>query len=155
MPNGVICGGAVDGSNQAGESVTCQAMVTWPDGGAAAAGKAVAARAAAAMSSGAVSRRRKPEIWNDVMTTTPSGDVGTWLVVKMAGDDAVADRALLRHLGRAARRGVRAARVEVAAARRVERARHLALQHHVLATLVGMARQGGREQCLGVGMQWL
>ena len=32
MPNGVICGGAVEGSNQAGEIVTCHAMVTRPDG---------------------------------------------------------------------------------------------------------------------------
>src|SRR5580700_2258939 len=32
MPNGVICGGAVDGSNQAGEIVTCQAMTTRPAG---------------------------------------------------------------------------------------------------------------------------
>src|SRR5262245_19544922 len=32
MPKGVICGGAVDGSNQPGEMVTCQAMVTLPDG---------------------------------------------------------------------------------------------------------------------------
>ena len=31
MPNGVICGGAVDGSNQLGEIVTCQAIVTLPD----------------------------------------------------------------------------------------------------------------------------
>jgi len=37
MPNGVICGGAVDGSNQLGEIVTCHAMVTRPAGGAAAA----------------------------------------------------------------------------------------------------------------------
>src|SRR6185503_17338072 len=34
MPNGVIWGGAVDGSNHAGEIVTCQAMTTSPDGGA-------------------------------------------------------------------------------------------------------------------------
>src|ERR1700758_3273053 len=32
MPNGVICGGAVDGSNHAGEIVTCQAMTTRPVG---------------------------------------------------------------------------------------------------------------------------
>src|SRR5438128_12530841 len=32
MPNGVICGGAVDGSNPLGEIVTCQAMTTRPDG---------------------------------------------------------------------------------------------------------------------------
>src|SRR5690242_7885073 len=32
MPNGVICGGAVDGSNQVGAIVTCQASITLPDG---------------------------------------------------------------------------------------------------------------------------
>src|SRR5437868_1681109 len=36
MPNGVICGGAVDGSNQLGEIVTCQAMTTRPAGAGAA-----------------------------------------------------------------------------------------------------------------------
>src|SRR6266852_5073005 len=35
MPNGVICGGALDGSNQAGEIVTCHAMTARPDGSAA------------------------------------------------------------------------------------------------------------------------
>src|SRR5829696_5729481 len=37
MPNGVICGGAVDGSSQVGEIVTCHAMTARPDGSAAAA----------------------------------------------------------------------------------------------------------------------
>src|SRR5262247_2687551 len=32
MPKGVICGGAVEGSNQLGAIVTCQAMVACPDG---------------------------------------------------------------------------------------------------------------------------
>src|SRR5215468_11206561 len=32
MPKGVICGGAVDGSNQLGAMVTCQAMTACPDG---------------------------------------------------------------------------------------------------------------------------
>ena len=32
MPKGVICGGAVEGSNQLGEIVTCQAMTACPDG---------------------------------------------------------------------------------------------------------------------------
>src|SRR5437899_8883220 len=30
MPNGVICGGAVDGSNHVGASVTCQAITASP-----------------------------------------------------------------------------------------------------------------------------
>ena len=34
MPNGVICGGALDGSNQAGEIVTCHAMTARPEGAA-------------------------------------------------------------------------------------------------------------------------
>ena len=32
MPKGVICGGAVDGSNQVGAIVTCQATITSPAG---------------------------------------------------------------------------------------------------------------------------
>src|SRR5206468_13102475 len=32
MPNGVICGGAVEGSNQLGAIVTCQAMTASPAG---------------------------------------------------------------------------------------------------------------------------
>src|SRR5438105_5777698 len=32
MPNGVICGGAVDGSNQVGAMVTCHAITTSPAG---------------------------------------------------------------------------------------------------------------------------
>src|SRR5262245_10624011 len=32
MPNGVICGGAVDGSNQLGAIVACHAMTARPDG---------------------------------------------------------------------------------------------------------------------------
>src|SRR5712691_6392168 len=35
MPNGVICAGALDGSNQAGEIVTCHAMTARPAGSAA------------------------------------------------------------------------------------------------------------------------
>jgi hypothetical protein len=41
MPNGVICGGAVDGSNQAGEIVTCQAKTARPAGAASAESAAV------------------------------------------------------------------------------------------------------------------
>src|SRR5262245_10848526 len=38
MPNGVIWGGAVEGSNQLGETVTCQAMTARPAGVVAVAG---------------------------------------------------------------------------------------------------------------------
>src|SRR3954453_12790965 len=44
MPNGVICGGADDGSNQLGAMVTCQAMTARPDGVACSAAIAVAAK---------------------------------------------------------------------------------------------------------------
>ena len=64
MPNGVICGGAVDGSNQLGEIVTCQAILTWPDGGAAATVEALTASATVAISS--------RETRNDVMATLPA-----------------------------------------------------------------------------------
>ena len=42
MPYGVICGGAVEGSNQAGEIVTCQAITTRPAGAGSAARAALA-----------------------------------------------------------------------------------------------------------------
>src|SRR6478609_9552338 len=44
MPKGVICGGAVDGSNQLGETVTNHAMTARPDGAGAPAVAAVATR---------------------------------------------------------------------------------------------------------------
>src|SRR5438128_11325109 len=44
MPNGVICGGAVDGSNQLGETVTNHAMTARPDGAATTAVETVATR---------------------------------------------------------------------------------------------------------------
>src|SRR4051794_13974233 len=117
MPNGVICGGAVDGSNQLGEIVTCQAMVTRPDGSALPAVAPIAPKAATA------SRTRA--IGNQVMATA--------LAIEMAGDRAALDLLQRRALDDTARHGVRAARMEVAAARRIERARHLAGQHHVVA----------------------
>src|SRR5688572_23440128 len=57
MPNGVIWGGAVDGSNQLGAIVTCQAMVTWPAGVCPAAGGA-APRSAPAASAARARRGR-------------------------------------------------------------------------------------------------
>src|SRR5215469_3744280 len=69
MPNGVICGGAVDGSNQLGAMVTCHAMTARPDGAAAAAVAGVAARATTATSNKRVNARLKPRSWNDVMST--------------------------------------------------------------------------------------
>src|SRR5579864_3646846 len=58
MPNGVICGGACDGSNQAGEIVTCHAMTIFPAGAASAASTAGArSRAGAASSEPTIVRR--------------------------------------------------------------------------------------------------
>src|SRR5581483_10204980 len=61
MPNGVICGGAVDGSNHAGEIVTCQAITTRPSGlyeaAAAAAGRYRPNAAANKTASGTAPRR--------------------------------------------------------------------------------------------------
>src|SRR5262245_40051459 len=70
MPNGVICGGAVDGSNQLGAMVTCHAVTARPAGTAAAAAVAgVAASATTATSNKRVNARLKPRSWNDVMST--------------------------------------------------------------------------------------
>src|SRR5205823_3230375 len=52
----------------------------------------------------------------------------------------------------AARHDMRATRMEAAARRRVQGTWHLAGQDDLLLLLVGVARQGSREQRLGVGM---
>ena len=70
------------------------------------------------------------------------------LVVEVAGDDPPAEIAQFRLLLGAPRHRLRTARVEAAAGRRVERARHFAGQDDLLAALVGMARQRRREQRL-------
>src|SRR5688572_24213546 len=51
MPKGVICGGAVEGSNQLGAMVTCQAMVASPAGAVWAAAPRAVARVSPAASS--------------------------------------------------------------------------------------------------------
>src|SRR5712671_2752092 len=60
MPNGVICGGAVDGSNQLGEIVTCQAMTTRPAGAGAAAIDGPAPNSTMAIISEPSARCRRP-----------------------------------------------------------------------------------------------
>src|SRR6516225_8584578 len=55
MPNGVICGGAVDGSNQLGAIVTCQAMTACPDGAGSAARGGVIGNTSTAATSGPIS----------------------------------------------------------------------------------------------------
>jgi hypothetical protein len=53
MPKGVICGGAVEGSNQAGAIVTCQAITALPFGSGPEAAETVPGRSKAAISSAA------------------------------------------------------------------------------------------------------
>src|SRR5439155_11149825 len=60
MPKGVICGGAVDGSNQLGEIVTCQAMTARPDGAGSAACGGAAANTRAAASTEPMSAGHQP-----------------------------------------------------------------------------------------------
>src|SRR5271169_1556694 len=64
MPKGVICGGAVDGSNQLGAIVTCQAMTACPDGAGPAAGDGAAANTRVAVTSKAMNdgRRRSGKV---------------------------------------------------------------------------------------------
>src|SRR5215475_13295301 len=85
-------------------------------------------------------RRRSSSIW-----ATASGFDCAWSETKsnrlllreeVAGDHAAGFREERRLLGGAARHRVRTARVEVAAGRRVQRARHLAGQDDLLAALV-------------------
>src|SRR2546422_10560929 len=59
MPNGVIWGGGVGGSNQLGAIITCQAMVAWP-AGACAAALGVAPRTTLATSSGKMTGAMTP-----------------------------------------------------------------------------------------------
>src|SRR6516162_2538850 len=68
MPNGVICGGAVDGSNQLGAIVTCQAMTACPDGAGSAARGGVVGNTRATASSKPMSARRKRSARNGIMT---------------------------------------------------------------------------------------
>ena len=67
MPKGVICGGAVDGSNQLGEMVTCQAITARPDGAASAGVGIAAQRVATAIGSNAANARRKRKAWHEVI----------------------------------------------------------------------------------------
>ena len=75
-------------------------------------------------------------------------------VVKVAGDEPVLDLAEHWLLLGAARHCVRAARVKAASRGGIERARHFAREDDLLAPLVGMARECGGKERLGVGMFW-
>src|SRR5204863_648841 len=69
MPNGVICAGAVDGSNQAGAIVTCHAMTARPAGGGPSAADAEVAKASIPRNNDAAAiRQRSP---NDVIPPPP------------------------------------------------------------------------------------
>src|SRR3981081_4291918 len=71
MPKGVICAGALDGSNQAGAIVTCQAMTARPFGaGPPAATAAVAQAKIPSDSRTAAMQRRSP---SDVIRLLPIG----------------------------------------------------------------------------------
>src|SRR5215469_1316092 len=85
MPNGVICGGAVDGSNQLGEIVTCQAITTRPDGASAAAAKAAPATVSAAATSHP-STERKRKSCNGLMRLCPRA-ISCGAIVGQLGED--------------------------------------------------------------------
>ena len=69
MPNGVICGGAVEGSNQLGAMVTCQPMTTSPGAGACAPlSRPNTITSSAAMMNGSA---RRPNA-NTLMETSPN-----------------------------------------------------------------------------------
>src|SRR5882672_6090320 len=109
MPKGVICGGAVDGSNQLGEIVTNHAMTARPDGAVAASVEEHAPKAATATSSKRMKARRMRRTWNDVMKTLravlfqATGAVrGLWFEARLAstsrrscGSSVNRDRALI------------------------------------------------------------
>src|SRR5262249_6250512 len=74
--------------------------------------------------------------------------------VEVAGDLVAASLIAQRRLDLGAdRQRLGTARVEAAARRRIERARHLALEDHLLAHVVGMRGERVVEQDLRVGMQ--
>src|SRR5581483_8795304 len=75
MPNGVICGGAVDGSNQLGERVTCHAMTARPDGAAA---PAVTPRGAKAMTIAHARARGRRILRIEIIGTLHVASCGDW-----------------------------------------------------------------------------
>src|ERR1041385_1382250 len=68
MPNGVICGGGVDGSNQLGAIVTWHAMAARPGG----AGLPASARLAESATTAPSSRHAKARIRHDRMMSSSS-----------------------------------------------------------------------------------
>src|SRR6267154_4416964 len=86
MPNGVICGGAVDGSNQLGEIVTCHAIATLPDGPATAAVEAIAPRATTATSRNWRRARHRRRTWNEAIRTFRAAE---WSQLERSSDDGL------------------------------------------------------------------
>src|SRR5580765_5144480 len=72
MPNGVICGGALDGSSQVGEIVTCHAMTARPADSFSAARDAAALNARSAKLSVPANAGRQRRICNDVIQILPA-----------------------------------------------------------------------------------
>ena len=59
-----------------------------------------------------------------------------------------------RHLGAAALDRIGAAGMKAAARRRIERARHFALQHNAAALCLRLGHRDGRQQRAAIGMPW-
>src|SRR6185295_10112496 len=72
MPNGVICGGALDGSNHAGEIVTCHAMTARPAGSFAAAVDAAMLKARSAQLTAPTNAGRKRRTRNEIIRSLPA-----------------------------------------------------------------------------------
>src|SRR5215472_6100709 len=133
MPNGVICGGAGDGSNQLGEIVTCHAITALPLGcGWSASGCTEPRTSAASTSTADNSRRRMTELMSPPFEVYCLMLIARCLLrrqrrrrrgVEVAGDETVMRRRQRRYGRAALRHRLRAARVKAAARRRVERAR--------------------------------
>src|SRR5437762_2844250 len=100
----------------------------------------------------AASRSRASRSPSPRSTSSASGASRDDALVEVAGDEAPRLAQERRLLAAAPLHRVRAARVEAAARRRREWARHLARQDDLLPLLAGMRRQGGREERLRVGV---
>src|SRR3981081_781625 len=70
MPNGVICAGAVEGSNQLGAIVTCQAMTARPAGAGPSAADAAPPKTSVPVNSKAAAKRQ-PRSLIDVIRPLP------------------------------------------------------------------------------------
>src|SRR5579864_4160991 len=92
MPNGVICGGAVDGSNQAGEIVTCQAITARPAGAGPSALADTGANASNIAASAARSARRPSNSPDAIMKRPPHVLVLVFIVLSAWRQDVARRR---------------------------------------------------------------